>query len=100
VRSRVQRDDGDEYLFDLHTLTVLPDGTLDERMAEVAAREFSVSDASDAGVESLRDLESLDVDAAYDIARAALEKRAQFWDWDEDVDLIGVAKVTFQPSRV
>jgi len=100
VRSRVQRDDGDEYLFELHTLVVLPDGTLDERMAEVAAREFSVSDASDAGVESLRDLESLDVDAAYDIARAALEKRAQFWDWDEDVDLIGVAKVIFQPSGV
>jgi superfamily II DNA or RNA helicase len=100
VRSRVQRDDGDEYLFELHTLVVLPDRTLDEKMAEVAAREFSVSDASDAGVDSLRDLESLDVDAAYDIARAALEKRAQLWDWDEDVDLIGVAKVIFQPSGV
>jgi hypothetical protein len=27
------------------------------------------------------------------LAKAALEKRAQFWDWDEDVHLIGIAKL-------
>ena len=30
VRSRVQREDGDEYLFDLHTVVVLPDGSIDQ----------------------------------------------------------------------
>ena len=29
VRSRVQREDGDEYLFDMHTVVVLPDGSID-----------------------------------------------------------------------
>jgi len=27
-----------------------------------------------------------------------VEKRAEFWDWDEDVDLIGVAKALFLPA--
>lgn len=100
VRSRVQRDDGDEYLFDLHTLVVLPDGTIDERMAEIAAREFSLQDGPNETVlETSRQLESLDLDDAYELAKAALEKRAQFWDWDEDVDLIGMAKLIVVPHR-
>jgi superfamily II DNA or RNA helicase len=100
VRSRVQRGDGDEYLFDLHTFVVLADGALDERLAELAAREFSPPDGpDDAALETLRQLESLDLDSAYQLARAALEKRAQFWDWDEDVDLIGVAKLVAVPPR-
>ena len=27
------------------------------------------------------------------LAKVALETRAEFWDWDEDVELIGVAKL-------
>jgi hypothetical protein len=100
VRSRVQRDDGDEYLFDSHTLVVLPDGSLDDSMAELAAREFSLPDAPDhAAMEALRHLDSLDLDNAYQLAKADLEKRAQFWDWDEDVDLIGTAKLLVFPRR-
>jgi superfamily II DNA or RNA helicase len=100
VRSRVQREDGDEYLFDLHTIVVLPDGSLDDRLAELAAREFCLQEIPDdvpSGV--LRQLDSLDPDSAYEVAKAALEKRAQFWDWDEDVDLIGVAKLVAVPRR-
>jgi superfamily II DNA or RNA helicase len=100
VRSRVQRDDGDEYLFDLHTFVVLPGGALDDKMAELAASEFSLPDGpDDAALEALRHLESLDLDKAYQSAKAALEKRAQFWDWDEDVDLIGVVKLVAVPPR-
>jgi superfamily II DNA or RNA helicase len=98
VRSRVQREDGDEYLFDMHTLVVLADGALDEKLAELAAREFSLEDSpNNAALEALRRLETLDVDNAYQLAKAALEKRAQFWDWDEDVELIGVARVVTLP---
>jgi len=98
VRSRVQREDGDEYLFDLYTLVVLPDGTLDERMAEIAAREFSLPDGpGDTALETLGQLESLDLRSAYQLAKAALEKRAEFWDWEEDVGLIGVAKLAAVP---
>jgi hypothetical protein len=94
VRSRVQREDGDEYLFELHTIVVLPDGSLDDRLAELAARGFCLQEIpDDAALETLRQLESLDLDSAYQLAKAALEKRAQFWDWDEDADLIGVARL-------
>jgi len=100
VRWRVQREDGDEYLFDLHTLVVLPDGGIDERMAEIAASEVSLEDSSNnAALDALRQLESLDLDNAYQLAKAALEKRAQFWDWDEDVELIGMAKLVIVPHR-
>jgi archaellin len=100
VRSRVQREDGDEYLFDLHTFVVLPDGVIDEKMAEIAAREFSLPDDLDGRAqEALHQLESLDLDDAYQLAKAALKKRAEFWDWDEDVDPIGIAKLVAVPHR-
>jgi superfamily II DNA or RNA helicase len=100
VRARVQRGDGDEYLFDSHTLVVLPDGSIDDSMAELAARESSLPGGpDDTALEALRHLESLDLDKAYQLAKAYLEKRAQFWDWDEDVDLIGMAKLVVLPHR-
>ncbi|HXZ30787.1 MAG TPA: hypothetical protein VEH30_00785 [Terriglobales bacterium] len=100
VRSRVQREDGDEYLFELYTIVVLPDGALDERLAELAAREFCLQEIpGGVPLEALRQLDSLDPDSAYQLAKAALEKRAQFWDWDEDVDLIGIAKLVVMPLR-
>ena len=40
-----------------------------------------------------------DLDNAYQLARAALEKQEEFWDWDEDVELIGVARVVALPSE-
>ena len=41
----------------------------------------------------LRDLDSLPLGDAHQVARRHLEGRAPLWDWDEDVDLIGVARV-------
>ena len=38
-------------------------------------------------------LDGLGIDAAYQVARTEVERKAQFWDWDEDVELIGLAKV-------
>jgi len=100
VRSRVQREDGDEYLFDLFTFVVLADGNIDPRLAEIAARQFSQEDGMPASASpTLHELDSLDLDNAYQIAKAALEKQAEFWDWDEDVDLIGVAKLLVLPAQ-
>jgi len=98
VRSRVQREDGDEYLFDMRTLVVVPDGTTDDGLAALAAREFSVENGHEStGLDALRQLESINLDDAYRIAKEALERRVKFWDWDEDVELIGVARVVFLP---
>jgi hypothetical protein len=99
VRSRVQREDGDEYLFDLHTIVALVDGGSDEKLAQVAASQFSADgDLSADACAPLAELEALGLDQAFQLAKAALEKRAQFWDWDEDVELIGVAKLVAIPE--
>jgi hypothetical protein len=52
-----------------------------------------------AAVSALGKLESLDYDKAFQLAKSAIEKRAEFWDWDEDVELIGVAKLVVLPVR-
>jgi len=99
VRSRVALKDGVEYLFDLYTVVVLPDSTVDEKLAEIAASSFSQEDHFSPEISSaLSRLESIDLDTAYQLAKVALEKLADLWDWDEDVDLIGVAKSLFLPA--
>lgn len=93
VRGRVQREDGDEYLFDLYTVVISADGSPDERLALLSAEGYS-KDELPAGAECLLSaLDDVGLDTAYQLARAQIEQKAQFWDWDEDVDLIGLAKV-------
>jgi hypothetical protein len=100
VRSRVRRDDGDEYLFNLHSIVVLADGSLDDKLAEAACSTCSLEGMMPAAaVSALSELESLDHDKAFQLAKSAIERRAEFWDWDEDVELIGVAKVVALPSE-
>src|SRR5207249_2194676 len=40
VRKRVAREDGDEHLFDWHTVVVRCDGKVDEDLAALAAKEY------------------------------------------------------------
>lgn len=94
VRSRVQRDDGDEYLFESHTVAVRAGGSLDEELASWAASRYSKEGPLPAEAQRLLEsLDSLPLDAAYQVAKDRLESQLHLWDWDEDVDLIGVAKV-------
>ncbi len=94
VRSRVEREDGNEYLFDFYTVVVSADRVLDEQLASWAASEYSKEGPLPPQAQrQLRDLESLPLEEAYHIARDNLEARVQLWDWDEDVDLIGVARL-------
>ena len=99
VRSRVQREDGDEYLFDLHSIVVLADGSLDEKLAEAACSTYSLEgELPPAALSALSKLESLNLDNAFLLAKSAIEKRAEFWDWDEDVEVIGIAELVALPS--
>ena len=99
VRSRVQREDGEEYLFDSHTIVIDADGSADETLSGWAASSYSREGAVPRYAdELLSNLESLDVERAYGLARAALESKVRLWDWDEDVDLIGLAKVVAVPA--
>jgi hypothetical protein len=94
VRSRVAREDGDEYIFDLYTIAVRADGCVDEKLSRVAAGAFSLeNDLPAEAAAALHKLESLDLESAYCTAKTFLETKATLWDWDEDVELIGVAKL-------
>jgi len=94
VRSRVPREGGDEYLFDSHTVVVGPKGTIDEGLASWAASNYSKEGVLSPSVQRLLgQLDNLPLDQAFQIAKAHLEKKVDLWDWDEDVDLIGTARV-------
>ena len=94
VRGRLAREDGDEYIFDLYTVAVRADGCVDEKLGGVAANAFSLeNDLPAEAATALHMLESLDLESAYQIAKIHLESKAALWDWDEDVELIGVAKL-------
>ncbi len=94
VRSRVEREDGNEFLFDFYTLVIRADGSADDELASWAAGEWSREGPLPPQAHSrLRELDSLSLGDAYEVARQHLEGRVSLWDWDEDVDLIGVARV-------
>jgi superfamily II DNA or RNA helicase len=99
VRRRVAREDGDEHLFDWHTVVVLADGTVDEHLAALAASAYSLTayEPAPSVTGALAKLTSPVLETAFASAKAHLEQRTQLWDWDEEVDLIGVAKVVFLP---
>jgi superfamily II DNA or RNA helicase len=98
VRSRVQREDGDEYLFDLHTVVVLPDGSIDAELSSLAARSYGENELLMPQIErALGSLDKMDVEEAFHHAKNHVEQNAQLWDWDEDVELIGVARVVTLP---
>jgi hypothetical protein len=101
VRRRVAREDGDEHLFDWHTVVVRCDGNVDEKLASLAAKEYSVTgnEPTPSIHVALDGLTSAKLENAFASARAYLEQRTQLWDWDEEVDLIGVAKVVFVPMN-
>jgi superfamily II DNA or RNA helicase len=98
VRRRVQREDGTEYLFDLKTVAVRCDGGIDEELANWAQNAYSIDgDIDSAARKALCALQGLDIDRAYEFARAYIESRTELWDWEEDVDLLGVAKLVAIP---
>jgi hypothetical protein len=47
----------------------------------------------------LDSLDKMDVEEAYQHAKDHVERTAQLWDWDEDVELIGVARVVTLPAN-
>ncbi|MBI4516291.1 MAG: DEAD/DEAH box helicase family protein [Deltaproteobacteria bacterium] len=87
IRSRVQRPEGEEYLFDLRTVFVTDAGKIDEQAAAVCASHYSEP-------ENHLSPPRLAISEAYRLARSYLEGTAeQIWDWDEDVSVLNCARV-------
>jgi hypothetical protein len=100
VRRRVAREDGDEYFFDLHTVFVNSNGKINEKLAEIALKGYSLEiDELSAPVSAaLGKLDSTLLGKAFESAKSYLQEQTKLWDWDEEVDLIGIAKVAFLTS--
>src|SRR5262249_30788491 len=79
ARRRVAREDGDEHLFDWYTVVVRPDGEIDENLAALAAKEYSLIgyEPSPPVSAALNRLNSTDLDKAFASAKAYLERRIQ-----------------------
>jgi len=75
-------------------------GNVDEDLAALAAREYSLVgyEPTPSVSAAISKLTPAELERAFMSARAYLEQRTQLWDWDEEVDLIGVAKIVFLPA--
>ena len=97
VRKRVQRGDGTEYLFDLYTVVVRSDGKIDHRLAELAVSTYSIDSYEQSEPAGFQP-NATTIESAYHLAKSEIERRVKLWDWDEDVDLVGLAKLIAIPN--
>ncbi len=88
VRQRIEHETGAEYLFQLRPVFVRDDGTVDEEAVGPAVALTGEDGPTIGGVPDPR--------AAFDVAKAHLEGRAGIWDWDDDVEFLGLSWVTFR----
>lgn len=90
VRTRVERDEGTEYLFDYHPVVVGEDYKVDLELAKLAVEQYTSDEAKDPSTAAMSDIER-----AYTVAKEYVEREVEdLWDWDEDVQLLNVAFVS------
>jgi hypothetical protein len=81
-------------------VVVLPDGTIDTKLSSLAASCYSENQSLSPQIQrALDSLDRMGVEEAFQYAKAHVERTAQLWDWDEDVELIGVARVVTLPAN-
>lgn len=89
IRSRVQRGEEEEFLFDMYTVFVDHNYEVNDSLAQLSQRSYSQNRQSqtDGSI-------SMDVGRAGAVADAYLRENVEvIWDWDEDVELLNVALV-------
>jgi ERCC4-related helicase len=84
VRERVRREDGDDCLFRLAPVFVTERMEIDQAVATLAMRESS-------GEKCVEPANVPDPRAALVVARQFLESSGGIWDWDEDVEFLGLS---------
>jgi superfamily II DNA or RNA helicase len=87
VRRRITREGGDECLFDFHPVFVRTDGNVDDAAARTAVSR-QASESGDDGVLP-------DVSTLFETAKAHLKESASLFDWEDDVEFIGLSFVEF-----
>jgi len=88
IRHRMAREDGDEYLFELAPVFSTAKGKIDETAVDFAMR-YTAGSASSA-------VNPPDPSTAFQAVKKHLEQKASIWDWDEDIEFIGLSWVVFK----
>jgi len=88
IRHRMAREDGDEYLFELAPVFSTAEGKVNETALDFAMRYTTGSAASA--------VNPPDPSIAFQAVKKHLEQKAGIWDWDEDVEFIGLSWVVFK----
>jgi ERCC4-related helicase/HKD family nuclease len=88
VRRRIAREDGDEYLFELAPVFSTADGKINEIALDFAMRHATSSTTPAENPP--------DPTMAFEAVKKYLEPKASIWDWDEDVEFIGISWIIFK----
>ena len=88
VRARIAHEYGDECLFDFRPVFVREDHEVDHEAA-AAAVSLDARDDGPAGAPP-------PPKPLFEIAQKALETEANLWDWQDDVEFIGLSWVDFR----
>lgn len=89
LRSRVAREEGDECLFSFAPVFVRDDGEVDPACVQAAVARQAVEGATMAEVGG-------DATAAFAFAKTHLERTADVWSWEDDVEFVGVSRCVFR----
>jgi len=87
VKKRITQQLGDEYLFTFHSIFLDDNDDIN-----LNALKASLEDRSDFLQPSN---EKINVDDRFERVKHHLEKDIEIWDWEEEVDLINIARVVF-----
>lgn len=87
IRKRITHEDADECLFQFRPVFVRSDGEIDDEAAVAAIADSAEDIAESAKIP--------DADRAYCVAQKYLEAEGSLWDWNDDVEFIGVSWVQF-----
>jgi hypothetical protein len=93
VRQRITRDDGDECLFRFEPVFVNSEGQIDAEAAGVAVNEQACGEAGEEAMPVGGVMQA--AEASYAAAREHLERKAGVFDWEDDVEFVGLSWVVF-----
>jgi len=89
IRHRMARGDGDECLFEFAPVFVTADGEVDESAVK-AAVEYTASGSHEIAIVPP------EADVAFRAAKKHLEAKVGLWDWEDDVEFLGMSWVVFK----
>lgn len=88
IRKRVSLEHGDECLFEFCPVFITADGQPDEKALSAAVARQAADTPAKAAAPP-------DAARFFDLAKRHLEERLGLWDWDDDVEFIGLSWVQF-----